>query len=235
MMWRDNNNSLIYMSKNKRRRIHKTRKNKKKNKKHKLTRKMSKGPKPIKKGGSYYFKDYPNFRPNLSPREMFKLGSFGGTYWRPIKSKFFKNELKNYHKKYPASWWKGIPENHLTRPFKEYDTKINKYGVKVGTTLSFWESKGWIKEHHPYGWVQWYCDFFTGKRSPDDERQIKRWLGVAGEKGRFMRWLVTQILKKNGMWNDNNISPKIRQTLQHWGYKLTKSDFDKEVKRRKQK
>ena len=31
------------------------------------------------------------FSPNLSPREMFKLGSFGGTYWRPIKSKFFKN------------------------------------------------------------------------------------------------------------------------------------------------
>ena len=188
-----------------------------------------------RKQGYIYFRDFPEFRPNLSPREMFKLGSFGGTYWRPIKSKFFKEELKNYHKKYPASWWKDIPEDHLTRPFSKYDTKINKYGVKVGTTLSFWESKGWIKEHHPYGWVHWYCDFFTGKRSPDDERQIKRWLGVAGEKGRFMRWLVTQILKKNGKWNDDDISPKIRQTLQHWGYKLTKSDFDKEVKRRKQK
>ena len=27
-----------------------------------------------------------DFKPNLSPRQMFKLGSFGGTYWRPIYS-----------------------------------------------------------------------------------------------------------------------------------------------------
>ena len=31
-----------------------------------------------KVGGKYFFKDYPDFRPNLSPRDMFKLGSFGG-------------------------------------------------------------------------------------------------------------------------------------------------------------
>ena len=35
--------------------------------------------------------------------------------------------------------------------------------------------------------------------------------------------------------DDDNISPKIRQTLQHWAYKLTKADFNKEVKRRKSK
>ena len=204
---------------------------KKKNNKNK-TKKISKMTRPKKVGGKYFFKDYPEFKPNLSPRDMFKLGSFGGTYWRPIKSKFCDKELKNFHKKYPKSWWKGIPEDHLTRPFNKYDTSINKYGVKVGTTLRFWESKGWIKKPHPYGWVHWYCDFFMGKRSEDDERQIKRWLGLASEKGRFRRWLVTQILKKKGKWNDETISPKIRQTLQHWGYKLTKADFDKEVKRR---
>ena len=32
------------------------------------------------------FKDYPDFRPNLSPEEIFRAGSFGGTYWRPISS-----------------------------------------------------------------------------------------------------------------------------------------------------
>ena len=41
----------------------------------------------------YEFKDFPEFRPNLSPREIFLLGSFGGTYWRPIDSSV-KN--KNY-------------------------------------------------------------------------------------------------------------------------------------------
>ena len=70
---------------------------------------------------------YVEFSPNLSPREMFKLGSFGGTYWRPIKSKFFKNKLRNVHKKYPNSWWKNIPEENLSST--DYDIKKNKYGV----------------------------------------------------------------------------------------------------------
>jgi hypothetical protein len=184
-----------------------------------------------KKSGKFYFSDYPDFSPNLSPRDMFKLGSFGGTYWRPIKSKFYKTTLRNRHKNYPSSWWKGIPEENLSS--NGYDNSKNKYNVKVGTTLEFWESKDWIIKSHPYGWVEWYCDFFMGKRSEDDKRQIQRWKNLAGCKGRFMRFLVTQILKKDGKYDDNTISPKIRQVLQHWGYKLTKKDFDYELKRRK--
>ena len=30
--------------------------------------------------GEITFADYPEFRPNMSPKEMFKAGSFGGTY-----------------------------------------------------------------------------------------------------------------------------------------------------------
>ena len=178
------------------------------------------------------FDDYPEFTPNLTPKQMFELGSFGGTYWRPIKSKFFKKKLKNKHKKY--IWLNDINSDKLTRSFDKYDKKINKYGVKVGTTLEFWEEKGWIDKKDPYGWVQWYCEFYSGRRSKDDERQISRWSKLAGPNGRFRKWLVTQILKKGTKddWNNYNISPAIRQTLQHWGYKLTKKDFDKEYNSR---
>ena len=178
------------------------------------------------------FDDYPEFTPNLTPKQMFELGSFGGTYWRPIKSKFFKKKLKNKHKKY--IWLNNIDSDKLTRPFDKYDKKINRYGVKVGTTLEFWEEKGWIDKKDPYGWVQWYCEFYSGRRSKDDERQISRWSKLAGSNGRFRKWLVTQILKKGTKddWNNYNISPAIRQTLQHWGYKLTKKDFDKEYNSR---
>jgi len=180
--------------------------------------------------GTLIFKDYPDFRPNLTPREIFKLGSFGGTYWRPIYSSVVDKNLKNVHKKYPKSWWNGIPNDHLTRSFEEYDTKINKYGVKVGTTLEFWEGKKWITKYHPYGWVQWYCDFYQGKRTPDDERQISRWSALTGDKGRFKNFLINLIKKrhkkdlKKGL-DDYLVSPKIRQVLQHWGYKLTLSDL----------
>ena len=129
----------------------------------------------------------------------------------------------------------GIEDDKLTKPFDKYDKTINKYGVKVGTTLEFWEKKGWMDKLDPYGWVQWYCEFYLGRRSKDDERQIKRWGNITGSKGRFRKWLITQILKKGSKkdWNNYSISPAIRQTLQHWGYKLTKKDFNKELASRK--
>jgi|TARA_B110000116_G_C16799537_1_gene569318 hypothetical protein len=175
--------------------------------------------------GEIVFKDCPNFRPNLTPIEIFTLGSFGGTYWRPIYSDLLKKNLKDQHLKYPKKWWKNIPDDHLITPWNKYDKKINKYNVKVGTTLEFWESKQWISETHPSGWVQWYCDFYSGKKSQDDERQIKRWIQTAGPNSRFRKRLINLINKKNSNYDDFSISPKIRQTLQHWGYKLTNGDL----------
>ena len=32
---------------------------------------------------------------------------------------------------------------------------VNKYGVKCGTSLKFWENEGWIDRTDPYGWFQW--------------------------------------------------------------------------------
>ena len=36
--------------------------------------------------GRFHFPDFPAFRPNLSPEEVLRAGSFGGTYFRPIRS-----------------------------------------------------------------------------------------------------------------------------------------------------
>ena len=182
---------------------------------------------------TFRFPDFPEFLPNLSPREIFRLGSFGGTYWRPIYSSVTGKEYFDEYLNYPKSWWKGIPNDHLTRDWDKYDPSINKYGVECGSTLEFWEDKGWISKYHPYGWMQWYCDFFSGKRSPDDERQISRWKKLAGPKGRFRNSLITYIQRKSGKWNDETVSPKIRQTLQHWAYRLTQDDYDKEIQLRK--
>lgn len=187
--------------------------------------------KPVRRRNkTIVFRDYPEFRPNLTPREIFKLGSFGGTYWRPIKSGITKKTYRNKHKKFPSSWWKGIDKKYLTS--EKCDKYLNKYGVKVGTSLKFWEKKKWITKTDPYGWVQWYCNFYMGRRTSDDERQIKRWESLAGPNGRFRKWLITQIKKSRSKWNDHDVSPKIRQTLQHWGYVLTKKDYDDEIKNR---
>lgn len=170
-----------------------------------------------------WHKEYPAFRPNLTPRQIFRLGSFGGTYWRPIRSAVTGKNHRGHHRKFGA-WWKGIPDSRLTSPV--CDITVNKYRVRVGTSLPYWESKGWIHKRDPYGWVQWYCEFYAGRRTSDDERQIRRWERLAGPNGRFRRQLISLIRKKRGKWDDAYISPKIRQTLQHWGYRLTRADYE---------
>jgi len=160
------------------------------------------------------------FKPSLTPRQMFRMGSFGGTYWRPIRSGVVGKRLSGQHRKYPKSWWVGIPDRKMTLAFDRYDKSVNRFKVKVGTTLQFWESKKWITEYHPYGWVQWYCDWCVGKRCVDDVRQIRRWAALAGPKGRFRNMLINMV-------RQGRESPKIRQTLQHWACRVTRADVRK--------
>ena len=103
-----------------------------------------------------------------------------------------------------------------------YDIKVNKNGVKCGTSLTFWENKGWINEIDPYGWFQWYFRYWLCKRSKGDERQINRWKKIIS---RFRDKLVKMIKDAGSKFDDYSISPKIRQTLLHWGYELTEKDF----------
>ena len=179
------------------------------------------------------FKGYPDFKPNLTPEQIFSLGSFGGTYFRPIHSSITNKDYKNQHKEF--KWLKNFPDECLTNDWKNYNKDLNKYKVSCGLTLEAWENSGWITEKDPYGWVQWYCRFFDGRRDKtEDERQINRWKKFASkDSGRFRKNLVTKILKANTNYNDESISPVIRQGLQHWGYQLTKKDFDYEKENRK--
>ena len=59
-----------------------------------------------------------------------------------------------------------------------------------------------------------------GRKSVDDEGQIKRYKGIVG---RFKAKLVEMIEDANIAFDDYSISPKIRQILVLWGYELTES------------
>ena len=88
---------------------------------------------PITETIAYYlelsskkFKDYPNFLPNLTPQEIFSMGSFGGTYWRPIKNDNTLEVYKDIHLQYPKEWWKDLEDKHLTSKFKDYDKSLEQ-------------------------------------------------------------------------------------------------------------
>ena len=145
----------------------------------------------IIKNHTIQYSDFPDFRPNLNPIQIFELGSFGGSYWRSIYSNITKKNYSQSHLDLPNEWWKDIPSHYLTN--QNENTKINQYKVHSGTSLEYWESKGWINTIDPYGWVQWYCHFYNGRRTEDDTRQIKRWINFSGPKGRWRLRLISNI------------------------------------------
>lgn len=178
-------------------------------------------------------KKYPEFKPNLTPKRVFEMGAFGGTYFRPIYSSVTDKNYKsgNVIREFKGWFTKIDTDKKVTS--SKYDKKVNKYKVKCGSSLESWEKSGWIHKQDPYGWFQWYCRFYKGRRTSDDERQIKRWSKLAGPNGRFRRRLMNEIIKQGKEYNDASVSPVIRQVLLHWGYQLTQSDFEKYKKNKK--
>ena len=145
-----------------------------------------------------------NFRPNKTPIEIIKKGTFGGTYFRyfcsSINEKWYKNSweefvhLKNIDAKFYASDY--------------YDVKVNKYHVKRGTSLRFWVNKDRINKLDAYGQFRWYFRYWLGRRSKYDKRNINRWKKVVS---RFRGKLVNMIKDAGSKSDDYSIWPKIRQ------------------------
>ena len=165
------------------------------------------------------FKDYPDFKPDLTPKQMFQYGILGGTYFRNITS-HITNKTYTIDDINKFNFLKNIDKKKLIS--QRYNKKINKFKVKAGSSYYDWLDKGWIDESNaPRGWIQWYCFFYKGRRSSDDKRQIKRWINFASKQsGRFRIRFQNTINKLK--YNNINISPVIQQNLLEWGIDSTK-------------
>lgn len=173
------------------------------------------------------------FHPNRSPEEVLRSGSFGGTYFRPITSAVTNikyNSSSVLKDTVSPTWISGLDKPTMLTSSK-YNKSINKFGVKCGGSLGMWESSGWMSDSDPYGWFQWYCRFYSGRRCSDDTRQISRWCKSAGLKGRFRSQLCNKVIAAGTTAGDVKISPVIRQTLLHWGLEVTEDVLEKHRKR----
>jgi hypothetical protein len=136
---------------------------------------------------------HPDFKPELTPRQMLCLGVFGGKYMTDSANEF------------PADWFekaKLSPEGH--------DPSLNYFGVSAGQPLSVWRAKSWIYPDDPRGWFQWYCRYYQGRRiDKEDDRQIKRW--------KAMRRHIRQI-EKNCEPGNVHCRRRQRQALLQWAY-----------------
>src|SRR5688572_20430702 len=71
----------------------------------------------------------PEFRPELTPAQMLRLGVFGGKYMTDCRNEF------------PRSWFAGAKlSTHRSDP------SLNYFGVRASQPLSVWRRKGWL---HP--------------------------------------------------------------------------------------
>lgn len=140
----------------------------------------------------------PNFKPQLTPKEMLQLGIFGGNYFTKAPHEF------------PADWFEGVQFTKTGHA----DASLNYFGVNASQPLRVWQQKGWIYFEDPHGWFLWYCRYYRGRRIPqEDQRQIKRW--------RAMQRHITQ-LQNQCTPGDETCQPRRRQALLHWAYDTRK-------------
>lgn len=135
----------------------------------------------------------PSFKPELTPKQMLRMGIFGGKY------------MTDCRKEFPASWFANAKLCSL-----RHDPDLNYFKVNASQPLSVWVMKGWIHPDDPRGWFQWYCRYYMGRRMPEeDRRQIKRWKAISRH--------IAQ-LKKYCAGSGPHCRPRQRQAVLHWAY-----------------
>lgn len=138
----------------------------------------------------------PDFKPELTPKQMLALGIFGGVYMRDCVKEF------------PRDWF--TKAKFQNKDSCVHNPALNFFKVNASQPLSVWIKNGWIYKDDPRGWFQWYCRYYMGRRIPgEDERQIKRWRAIARH--------IAQ-LKKHCQVGDKSCRPAQRQAILHWAY-----------------
>ncbi len=153
----------------------------------------------MQKGYSYVLEEpmgenfHVDFKPELTPKEMLELGVFGGKYLNDCKDEF------------PSDWF-----THAKLSPEKKDITLNFFSVDASQPLSEWIRKGWINPQDPRGWFQWYCRYYMGRRTKDEDlRQIKRWSAFRRHIGAIKKYCEPY---------DYDCRKKQRQALLHWAY-----------------
>ncbi len=182
---------------------------------------------------------HPDFKPELTPKQMLALGVFGGKYMTDCKKEFPKDwftraklspehhddTLNFFHKHAPT------PNAKTKNNFKEPHPIGAKCNVRdrspmhlvwghASQPLKVWIEKGWINEEHdPRGWFQWYCRYYMGRRLlGEDERQIKRWIAIRRHISQIKKNCPRKTSSRGKRSPDLTCRPTQRQAVLHWAY-----------------
>lgn len=139
----------------------------------------------------------PDFKPELTPKQMLERGVFEGQYCNDCIFEF------------PKEWYLTALKRGKLKP-EEVNKDINSFKLKSRQSLKEWRKNGWIYGDDPRGWFQWYMRYYLGRRDPEvDQKQIARWNSFKRHVGQ---------IKANCKPGDKDCRPKQRQALLQWAY-----------------
>lgn len=150
----------------------------------------------------------PEFKPQLTPKQMLALGVFGGRYMTDCRNEFPEDWFAKAKLAEPVR--KGVPTNDAKKRRDWHDKSLNLFNINASQSLGEWKRKGWIHKDDPRGWFQWYCRYYMGRRIPaEDARQIKRWKAI--------RRHVAQVMHSCTP-GDPFCRRRQKQAILHWAY-----------------
>jgi hypothetical protein len=136
------------------------------------------------------------FEPALSPKEMLEHGVFEG---KIINDTIFE---------FPREWFEGAVEKGKLSPSGP-NGDLNHFKIVSRLSLNEWHKKKWTPKHDPRGWFLWYCRYYLGRRTEEDDHQISRWRQLRRHAGQ---------IKAHCEPGDLSCRPKQRQALLNWGH-----------------
>lgn len=140
-----------------------------------------------------------SFDPHYTPIEMFKMGIFGGNYFK------IKTVL-------PKQFILDCQESNIQLFNNTTDYSKNHFYKKpCGKDYDWWIGKGLINTQDVNGWVEWYIKYYYGRRCDDDLRQIRR----------FNAFVIRHLgVLRYNQSKGRDVS-KMRQNLLQWAYSDT--------------
>lgn len=153
------------------------------------------------------FLTLPGFNPHYTPREILELGVFGGTYFSKYRSQ----------QGLPKELFEGLPIEKYDAA--SFDVNNNYFQVNADQRRRDFNMPNEFRMIDPFGWFQWYCNFFYGRKTGADVHRSAQW---KDELQTIMFYINKACELQEKPLTDLTVEPVWRQQALNFGWDSTK-------------
>ena len=139
------------------------------------------------------FEDRPDFTPNLTPAQVIRAGTWGGSPSPARRETGRSGPCDIDEGRFRTKWFGTLAAASIA-----IEGRARR--ICTASRLDRRNSigrKGWIDARDQEGWFQWYCRFYLVPRGPGPEKTTGRFQveGRVRRKGRWKRNLINKIIE----------------------------------------